>query len=180
MDEKNVTKSCNPDNTELYFLFIFTWIVFPFYTNTILSFTLKNTAMKNQIQYINPEGLFKSPAFSQVATTEGNGKTIYIGGQNAVNSKAELIGKGDLSAQTEQVMKNIEIALESAGATFSNLVKLNINLLQGQDAMQGFAAAQKFLSKSPTPPVVTVLFVAALGKPEYLLEIEAIAFVGTN
>jgi enamine deaminase RidA (YjgF/YER057c/UK114 family) len=134
--------------------------------------------MENQLKHLNPEGLFKSPAFSQVVTTEGSGKTIYIGGQNAVNSKTELVGKGDLSLQTEQVMKNIEIALQAAGATFSDLVKLNINLVHGQDAMQGFAAAQKFLSNASKPPAVTVLFVAALGQPDYLLEIEAIAFVG--
>lgn len=43
--------------------------------------------MKTQIKYINPDGLFKSPAFSQVVTTQGNGKTIYIGGQDAANAK---------------------------------------------------------------------------------------------
>jgi enamine deaminase RidA (YjgF/YER057c/UK114 family) len=70
------------------------------------------------VQYINPDGLFKNPAFSQIVTTQGSGKTIYIGGQNSVNRQREIVGKGDISEQTEQVMKNIQTALLACGATF--------------------------------------------------------------
>lgn len=129
------------------------------------------------IQYINPDGLVKSPAFSQVVTTQGNGKTIYIGGQDAVNHKGELVGKGDIGEQTEQVMKNLQIALEACGASFENLVKLTIILVQGQDIMRGFQASQKYLGHLKNPPVVTGLFVSALARPEYLVEVEAVAFV---
>lgn len=129
------------------------------------------------IQYINPEGLMKSPAFSQVVTTQGNGKTIYIGGQNAVNDKGELVGKGDLGVQTEQVMQNLQIAIEACGATFENLVKLTIFIVQGQNIMQGFQASQKYLGHVKNPPAITGLFVSALARPEYLVEVEAVAFV---
>jgi enamine deaminase RidA (YjgF/YER057c/UK114 family) len=67
--------------------------------------------MEPKKEHINPEGLFKSPAFSQIVTTQGNGMTIYVGGQNAVNEEHEIIGKNDLALQTEQVMKNLIIAL---------------------------------------------------------------------
>lgn len=133
--------------------------------------------MESKKEHINPKGLFESPAFSQVVTTQGNGKTIYIGGQNAVNEKAELVGKGDLAIQTEQVMQNLKIALESCGADFSNLVKLNIHLLVGQDARKGFGVSQKFLGTIPNQPIITVLFVSGFVNPEYLVEIDAIAFV---
>jgi len=133
--------------------------------------------MENKKEHINPDGVFKSPAFSQVVTTQGNGKTIYIGGQNAVNKNLEIIGKGSLSKQTEQVMLNLTIALEACGATFSDLVKLNIYLLQGQDAREGFEASKKFMGTISNPPIVTVLFVSGLGHPDYLVEIDAIAFV---
>jgi enamine deaminase RidA (YjgF/YER057c/UK114 family) len=59
--------------------------------------------MDNKIQYINPDGLSKNPAFSQIVTTQGSGKTIYIGGQDAVNAQGEIVGKGDIAEQTEQV-----------------------------------------------------------------------------
>jgi len=136
--------------------------------------------MENKKEHINPDGLFKSPAFSQVVTTQGNGKTIYIGGQNAVNMNLEIIGKDNLSKQTEQVMLNLKVALESSGADFNDLVKLNINLLQGQNAREGFEASQKFLGTISNPPIVTVFFVSGLGHPDYLVEIDAIAFVPEN
>lgn len=133
--------------------------------------------MENKKEHINPDGLFKSPAFSQVVTTEGSGRTIYIGGQNAVTENREIIGKRDMALQTEQVMVNLKTALDACGATFENLVKLNIHVVQGQDAMKGFEVSQKYLGQSSTQPVVTVLFVAGLTNPDFLIEIDAIAFV---
>jgi enamine deaminase RidA (YjgF/YER057c/UK114 family) len=70
-------------------------------------------------------------------TTQGSGKTIYIGGQNAVTAQREIVGKGDIFEQTEQVMKNIQTSLSACGATFDNIifliltyVKLTIHLVQ--------------------------------------------------
>lgn len=133
--------------------------------------------MSNQIQFLNPEGLPKNPAFSQVAITQGNGKTIYIGGQDAMNEKGEIVGKGDLAVQTEQVMKNLQTALTACGAGFENVVKLTIYIVQGQDLRQGFQASQKYLGGLKNPPAITGIFVAALATPDYLVEIDAIAFV---
>ena len=136
--------------------------------------------MENKIEHINPDGLIKNPAFSQIITTEGNGKTIYIGGQNAVNKKREIVGKGDILKQTEQVMKNLEIALQSCGANFENLVKLNIHIVQGQNAYGAFQVSQKYLGQNSKPPIITVLYVAGLINPDFLLEIDAIAFLPKN
>lgn len=49
-----------------------------------------------KMEHKNPEGLFVSKAFSQAITVSGRAKTIYIGGQNATNSKGEIVGAGDL------------------------------------------------------------------------------------
>ncbi len=133
--------------------------------------------MKTNIQRINPDGLLKNSAFSQIITTQGNGKTIYIGGQNAVNENREIIGKGDIKSQTEQVMKNIQTALSACNATFDDVIKLNINIVQGQNAYDAFITSQKFMN-SANPPAITVLFVSGLMNPDFLLEIEATAFVG--
>ncbi|WP_118974295.1 RidA family protein [Taibaiella koreensis] len=134
--------------------------------------------MEKQIQHINPAGMSKNPAFSQIVTTGGNGTTIYIGGQNAIDDQGALIGKGDLQQQTEQVMKNILLALAACNATFQDVVKLNIYIVQGQDPRLGFAAAKKYMGDGTNPPVVTVVMVAGLGNPDWLLEIEAVAFAG--
>jgi len=133
--------------------------------------------MKDKIQFINPDGLSKNPAFSQAVTTVGNGKTIYIGGQNAVNAEGEIIGKGNIGEQTEQVMRNLQTALSACGATFENLVKLSILIVQGQDLRLGFQASQKYLGNLKHPPAITGSFVAELARPDYLVEVEAIAFI---
>ncbi|MBK8413022.1 MAG: RidA family protein [Bacteroidetes bacterium] len=133
--------------------------------------------MNKHLKYINPEGLFKNPAFSQIVTTQGSGKTIYIGGQNSVNSHGEIVGKGDIAEQTAQIMKNIQIALTACGATYDNLVKLTIHIAQGQDLIRGFQASQKYLGNLKNPPAITGFFVFALTHPDYLVEIDAIAFV---
>ena len=133
--------------------------------------------MTQAIEFINPAGLFKSPAFSQVAVTSGTGKTIYVGGQNSVDSAGKTVGKDDIAMQTEQVMQNIEIALTDSGANWFNVVKLSIHIVQGHDLNQAFQAAQKFMSKTKNPPTITGVFVSGLTNPDFLVEVDAIAFV---
>lgn len=133
--------------------------------------------MKGQIKQLNPDGMMKSPAFSQVVITQGAGSTIYIGGQNSVNAAGEIIGKGDLQAQTKQVMENISIALKASGAGFENVVKFAIYIVQGQNPVPAYQAAQPFMSHLANPPAVTGLIVAGLARPEFLIEIEVVAFL---
>jgi enamine deaminase RidA (YjgF/YER057c/UK114 family) len=132
--------------------------------------------MSTHIEFINPDGLSKNPAFSQAAVTKGHGSTIYIGGQNAITSDLKIIGKDDIALQTEYILKNIEIALKASGATLNDLFKLTIYIVQGQDVLKGFAGAQNFLKKLSNPPVITGVIVAGLANPDYLVEIEATAF----
>lgn len=132
--------------------------------------------MSSGIEFLNPDELMKSPAFSQVAVTRGNGSTIYIGGQNAVTTEQEIVGKGDLKAQTEFILKNIETAVKAAGASVKDIFKLTIYIVQGEDVRKGFEGAQEFLGKLDNPPVISGIIVAGLTNPDYLVEIEAVAF----
>lgn len=132
--------------------------------------------MNSSIEYVNPEELLKNPAFSQAAITKGHGSTIYIGGQNAITKDLEIIGKGNIAQQTEYILKNIEIILDAADAKLNDLFKLTIYIVQGQDVRKGFEGAQSFLKKLRHPPVITGVVVAGLANPDYLVEIEAVAF----
>ena len=67
------------------------------------------------MKHLNPEGLHKNPAYSQAVVTEGNVRTVYVGGQNAVDASGEVVGRGDIGAQAEQIFKNLETALEAGG-----------------------------------------------------------------
>jgi 2-iminobutanoate/2-iminopropanoate deaminase len=124
-----------------------------------------------KITHINPEGLFQTPAFSQAVVVEG-GKTIYIGGQNGILADGKLAGD-DLASQTEQVYKNILAILKAVGASQTNVAKLTINVVKGQNIQDGFAAAQKVWGNVPT--AITVSMVESLAVPGALVEVEAIA-----
>ncbi len=132
--------------------------------------------MNGKIIHINPNGLLKSGVFSQVVTTRGSGATIHIGGQNAINSNGEVIGKGNIHTQTIQVMYNIETALRACGATFEHLVKLTIYIVEGQDVATAFEASQRVV-KFVNPPAISGLIVSGLTNSECLIEIDAVAFL---
>jgi enamine deaminase RidA (YjgF/YER057c/UK114 family) len=72
------------------------------------------------VQHLDPEGLPKKPAFTNVVVASGRVKTIYVGGQNAVDPSGEIVGKGDIAAQTDQIFRNLETALAVAGAGHSS------------------------------------------------------------
>src|SRR5690349_25024027 len=109
--------------------------------------------MKSGIEFLNPDELLKNPAFSQIAITRGEGTTIYIGGQNAITKDLKIVGKGDITAQTDYILKNIEVALKACNAALDDLFKLTIYIVQGQDVLKGFQGAQGFLKKLSNPPV---------------------------
>jgi len=132
------------------------------------------------IKYLSPDGLHKNPVFSQVVVTQGKVLTVYIGGQNSVNSSGEIVGKDDIGRQAEQVFKNLEIALSAAGARLENVVKWNVYLVHGQPPEPAFEVFQHVWGSRSNPPLVTVLFVAGLANPDFLLEIDAVAVVPDN
>jgi enamine deaminase RidA (YjgF/YER057c/UK114 family) len=135
------------------------------------------TLTKGQVQYLNPDSLNKNPAFTNVVVVSGPAKTIYIGGQDAVDASGNIVGKGDLKAQTEQILKNIQAALAAGGAQPEHVVKWNVYVVQGQSVQEGLAAFQSVWGNRPNPPAISVLFVAGLAHPDFLAEMDAIAVV---
>ncbi|MCG8401402.1 MAG: RidA family protein [Firmicutes bacterium] len=132
---------------------------------------------KTVVEYLNPEGLHKNPAYSQVVLTQSSAKTIYIGGQNSVNVKGEIVGKGDIKAQAEKILENINIALQAGGAMLENLIKWNVYIVQGQPAQPAFEVFMKELRSIANPPLITLAYVSGLAHPDFLMEIDAIAVV---
>jgi enamine deaminase RidA (YjgF/YER057c/UK114 family) len=129
------------------------------------------------VRYINPDSLNKNPAFTNVVVVEGNVKTVYIGGQDAINAQGEIVGKGDIAAQTEQILANVRAALEAGGARPEHIIKWNIYVVEGQSLQAGFAAFQNAWPQTPNPPAITGVFVSALAHPDFLVEMDAVAVV---
>ena len=139
--------------------------------------TKRSEAKKGQVEYINPETLHQNPAFTNVVTVTGPVRTVYVGGQNAVDTSGTVVGKGDFKAQSEQVMKNIQAALGAGGAQLEHVIKWNMYIVQGQPLQEGFAVFQQVWGNRPNPPAISMAFVAELAHPDFLLEIDAIAVV---
>jgi enamine deaminase RidA (YjgF/YER057c/UK114 family) len=139
--------------------------------------TRDSTAMGGRVEFLNPDGLNRNPAFSNVAVVSGNVRTIYIGGQDALDAKRNIVGIGDIAAQTEQVLRNLRTALEAAGAGPEHVVKWNLLIVDGQDFASGYAAFQRVWGDRPNPPAITAAVVKALAHPDFLVEMDAIAIV---
>jgi enamine deaminase RidA (YjgF/YER057c/UK114 family) len=93
-----------------------------------------------------------------------------------VDVSGEVVGRGDIGSQAEQIFKNLEPALEAGVAKLNPLVKWNVYVVQGQSPMPAFEVFQRVWDR-PDPPLITVLFVSGLAQPDYLAEIEAVAVV---
>jgi enamine deaminase RidA (YjgF/YER057c/UK114 family) len=130
-----------------------------------------------QKQFLNPDGLLKPGAYTPAIRVTG-GSTIYISGQVSQDVQGQVVGAGDVLAQTEQVYRNLGIALAAAGASFTDVVKLNVYVVNYKPEHRALlqAVREKHVSKS-NPPASTLIGVQALARPEFLVEIEAVAVV---
>jgi enamine deaminase RidA (YjgF/YER057c/UK114 family) len=137
----------------------------------------EDMTMETMIEHLSPEGMHRNPAFSQAVVVTNPGATVYIGGQNAVNAQGEIVGKGDLAAQTEQIFVNLGIVLEAAGATLHDIVKWTMFIVEGQNLLPGFEVFQKHWGTEHQPPAISAALVSSLAHPDFLVEIEAIAIV---
>lgn len=137
----------------------------------------KPTKSDGQVQYLNPDTLNKNPAFTNVVVVSGHVKTVYVGGQDAVDATGAIVGKGNIRAQTEQILQNIEKALDAASARLEHVVKWNIYVVQGQSLNAGFEVFQRVWGNRPHPPAISVMYVAGLAHPDFLAEIDTIAVV---
>ena len=126
-------------------------------------------------RFINPEGLPRPGTYTPVVATRG-GRTIYVSGQVPVNEKGELVGKGDLAAQAEQVFHNIDTALKGAGARFAAVVKITTFVVgyRPEHRAPMHQVRSRYVSKD-NPPASTLLGVQSLAIADYLIEVEAIA-----
>lgn len=125
-----------------------------------------------KLRFIN-----RAPAgYSHVVEARG-GRTLYLSGQIAVDAQGKLVGAGDFRAQVKQVFENLNTRLAEGGATFKDVVKLNFYLTDASE-MQALREVRDSYINLAAPPASTLVVVKQLVRPEYLLEVEAIAVAG--
>ncbi|MCG3162559.1 MAG: putative aminoacrylate peracid reductase RutC [Acidobacteria bacterium] len=125
-----------------------------------------------KLRFIN-----RAPAgYSHVVEARG-GRTLYLSGQIAVDAQGKLVGAGDFRAQVKQVFENLNTRLAEGGATFKDVVKLNFYLTDASE-MQALREVRDSYINLAAPPASTLVVVKQLVRPEYLLEVEAVAVAG--
>jgi enamine deaminase RidA (YjgF/YER057c/UK114 family) len=147
-----------------------------FKTFSLLLLTLVYMNAQN-IQHIHPSGVAKSPAYTHVVKAKA-GTVVWISGQVAQNEKGEVVGKGDLKAQLNQVWTNLNLALTAAGASFRDVVKLNTYVVNYKPSMRDDLreARSRFMGPGE-PPASTLVGVQSLASDDFLVEIEATAVI---
>jgi enamine deaminase RidA (YjgF/YER057c/UK114 family) len=126
------------------------------------------------IQRINPPTLPTPPGYSQLAVASG-GSLIIIAGQVALDTQGQVIGLGNFAAQTTQVFRNLVAALDAAGATPRHLVKLTTFVTDLSHLPVFRQVRDQFLDPGHLP-ASTLVQVSRLFRPEFLIEVEAIAY----
>jgi len=126
----------------------------------------------------NPAGMHKPVGYSHVAEVTG-GKLVYIAGQVAMDASGNLVGKDDFAAQVAQVFANLKTAIEAAGGSFKDVIKMNTYIADSVDPsmMTAFRETRDKHVNTANPPASTAVVVRRLVRPEWLVEVEAVAVV---
>ena len=124
---------------------------------------------------IAPSSLHRPFGYAHAIQIE---KTLYISGQVPLDMELKSIGEGDIAAQTEQVYANMEKVVKSAGGSMRNIVMLNIYCTD-LDAYDKHTRSVRKKYFGDYYPATTAVEVRRLYRPEYMIEIEAIAVLDT-
>jgi enamine deaminase RidA (YjgF/YER057c/UK114 family) len=127
-------------------------------------------------EFSSPKTLIPPAGYSHIAKVN-RGTIVYLAGQVASDASGKLVGEGNFEAQAEQVFRNLKIAIEAAGGTMADIVKLNMYLVAevGQADVPKLRAIRNRYVNIEAPPASTLVVVSRLAQPGWLIEIEAVA-----
>jgi enamine deaminase RidA (YjgF/YER057c/UK114 family) len=133
---------------------------------------------KSGVTYLNPPSA--PPVQGMYSHVARAGELAFIAGQVAIDAKGNPVGVGDLSAQVNQVFENLGLILKDLGTDFEQVVQFT-TYLTSADSIPIWMSARSALFPKLFPagkyPPNTLLVIDRLVKPEFMLEIEAIARV---
>jgi enamine deaminase RidA (YjgF/YER057c/UK114 family) len=136
-----------------------------------LALVLSASAGAQALQRVNPPGLSTPTTYSHIVRA---GKTLYIAGQVGADATGKVAGSG-MVEQLEQVLKNLQTALQSQGADFSHIARITIYTTDVDAFRAPDAAAVRARYFGTHLPASTLVGVARLASPDFKVEIEATA-----
>lgn len=132
-------------------------------------------------EIFDPDGVHAPPGKYSHAARVGEGRRLLvIAGQVALDMDGELVGEGDVGAQTRQVFRNMEAVLAGAGGSFADVVEFTYYVV-GREHTGGFIEARTSIFDVAYPdgryPPATLLVVGGLANERFLVEVSALAAV---
>ena len=124
------------------------------------------------VTLLNPDGLVEPQGYTHVAVAQGS-RMIFLAGQVGQDATGKVAG--DLAAQTEQALRNVGTALAAAGATFADVAKTTIYVVDWSPEKAGELFAGLHRSGAGSPGPTTLIGVAALASPDLLVEFDVTA-----
>jgi enamine deaminase RidA (YjgF/YER057c/UK114 family) len=121
-----------------------------------------------------PPGVAPGTGYSHVVS--GRGRLVAVAGQVALDEHGAVVGVGDPDAQARQVFENLRWCLAAAGAGFADVVKLGV-FVTDMAYLPALRTARDAVVDTTRPPASTAVQVAALVRPEFLIEVDAFAVV---
>jgi enamine deaminase RidA (YjgF/YER057c/UK114 family) len=131
--------------------------------------------MSMSVRHIDPEGLHPVPGVLSHAVVVPEAGLVYLSGQVAWNQDGELVGAGDHGRQARQIVRNIDVALAAAGTDRSRVVKETIYIAEYRPEVAGPIIDALRSGVTTPPPAQTMVGVATLYDPGYLVEIDVVA-----
>jgi len=128
-----------------------------------------------QAKFINPPEISAPRGYTHVVEVL-SGRPVYISGQIALDQSGNVVGKGDIRAQTVQVFENLKNALASVGLGFENIVKFTYYLTDITSLPTVREVRSSYLNGT-NPPASTAVGVTGLFLPDLMIEIEAVALL---
>ena len=126
------------------------------------------------LELINPEDLPTPPTYTHVVIATGT-KLVFVAGQEPEDEHGNLVGPGDLAVQARQVFSNVGRALAAAGARPEQVTKITIFVVgYRREQLPAIEAGRQALF-GDHKPADTLVGVETLSRPDYLIEVEAVA-----
>jgi reactive intermediate/imine deaminase len=129
--------------------------------------------MPGSKRFLSPETLPSPFGYSHVVDAPA-GRVIYISGQVPLDRAGELVGEGDIESQARQVFENLTAALEAAGASWPDVVKLNFFLVDVTQIGTVRSVRDRYVN-TVGPPASTLIEVSRLFRDDVLIEVDAVA-----
>jgi enamine deaminase RidA (YjgF/YER057c/UK114 family) len=128
------------------------------------------------VEYINPEGVPVPETYTHVTVATGT-RLVFVAGQVAEDSQGNLVGPGDLAAQARQAFANVGRALAAAGARPEQVTKITIFVAGYRREQLPAIEEGRVALFGEHKPADTLVGVAALSRPDYLIEVDAFAVI---